>query len=648
MPLPAPNLDDRRFQELVDDAKRYVQKHCPEWTDHNVSDPGVTLIELFAWMTDLMVYRMNRVPERNYVKFLEMIGVKLFPPTAAKVPVTFWLSAPQPDKLTIAKGTEIATSGSEAEEEIVFATISDFDILPCSLQEVFVQTDEATMKRQTDELHKRTGFFSFDKTPKAGDSMLLALSDPVPGCAVMITADAEIEGVGVDPTWPPLVWEAYDGDNWMECELDSDTTGGLNRGGDVIIHVPRSHTAAVLNKQRAGWIRCRVTEPEDEQPFYQASPKVTALEAATIGGTSEAVHARIIEDEVIGISEGVAGQRFKLLHRPAVPTEQPFVVEVPDEEGWEAWTEVKDFYMSGPDDKHFVVDYVAGEIQFGPAVLERDGSLRQFGRIPEAEKPIRVPSYRHGGGRRGNVAADAISVLKSSIPFVARVANRHPGNGGVDPEDIENAKVRGPILLRSRDRAVTYEDFEVLAADSAPEVARIKCVAAGDGSEAGSVILYVVPKAEDDEEGKLELEKLIPQEETLARITEYIDSRRLVGTRVLVEAPTYLGLTVVAKIKARPRAKPQRLQKEALRLLYSYFHPIHGGPDGDGWPFGRPVQPGDVYSLLQSINGVEYVEDVRLFAANLETRERGKAEPKIEPLPNALILSFEHQVLVNA
>jgi predicted phage baseplate assembly protein len=70
MSLPAPNLDDRRFQDLVDDAKRLVQQRCPEWTDHNVSDPGVTLIELFAWMTDQLVYRLNRVPDRVYVKFL--------------------------------------------------------------------------------------------------------------------------------------------------------------------------------------------------------------------------------------------------------------------------------------------------------------------------------------------------------------------------------------------------------------------------------------------------------------------------------------------------------------------------------------------------------------------------------------------------
>src|SRR5580765_6174544 len=110
MALPVPNLDDRRFQDLVDDAKRLVQQKCPEWTDHNVSDPGVTLIELFAWMTEQLLYRLNRVPDKNYVKFLDLIGVRLFPPTAARAHLTFWLSSPREEVLTIPAETEVATT----------------------------------------------------------------------------------------------------------------------------------------------------------------------------------------------------------------------------------------------------------------------------------------------------------------------------------------------------------------------------------------------------------------------------------------------------------------------------------------------------------------------------------------------------------
>ena len=94
MPLNAPNLDDRHFQDLVDEAKKRIPQYCKEWTDHNVSDPGVTLIELFAWMNDLLLYRLNQVPDLHYIRFMEMLGITLQEPLPAKPTVSFWLSKP--------------------------------------------------------------------------------------------------------------------------------------------------------------------------------------------------------------------------------------------------------------------------------------------------------------------------------------------------------------------------------------------------------------------------------------------------------------------------------------------------------------------------------------------------------------------------
>ena len=80
MPLPSPNLDDRDFQSIVDDVKRQIGLRCPEWTDHNVSDPGVTLLELFAFMAEMTQFRLNQVPEKNHLKFLDLLGISLEPP----------------------------------------------------------------------------------------------------------------------------------------------------------------------------------------------------------------------------------------------------------------------------------------------------------------------------------------------------------------------------------------------------------------------------------------------------------------------------------------------------------------------------------------------------------------------------------------
>ena len=154
MSLPAPNLDDRRFQNLVDDAKRLVMQRCPEWTDHNVSDPGVTLIETFAYMTDQLLYRLNRVPDRNYVKFLELIGVHLFPPTAASTGVTFWLSNRQDNMISVPAGVEVVTlRGDTQSPAIAFTTSEQLDIVPCEATLICSIPAGGTWRNHTDSIN---------------------------------------------------------------------------------------------------------------------------------------------------------------------------------------------------------------------------------------------------------------------------------------------------------------------------------------------------------------------------------------------------------------------------------------------------------------------------------------------------------------
>ncbi|HEY4025342.1 MAG TPA: putative baseplate assembly protein [Candidatus Dormibacteraeota bacterium] len=645
MPLPVPNLDDRRFQELVNESKRLVQQRCPEWTDHNVHDPGVTLIELFAWMTDQVIYRLNRVPDRAYVKFLELLGVRLFPPTAARAPVTFWLAASQPETVRIPAGTQVATVRTETEEAIGFATVADLDLVPCEFLVAATAFDGQPARRRDGELERGEGFACFSPEPRTGDALLVGLSEAVPSCAVTLRLGCRIEGVGVDPANPPLVWEAWNGGAWVACEVERDETGGLNQDGDVVLHVPGTHTASAQElRQRAGWLRARVVEAQPDQPRYSASPTITRIAAFTSGGTVDAVNAETVTGEALGVSEGVPGQRFAVQRRPVVPGDA-LVLEVSEDAGWEEWSEVPDFSASGPDDPHFVFDAVAGEVQLGPAVREPDGGFRRYGRTPSKGANLRMRAYRTGGGYRGNAGARALTVLKSSIPYVARVENRRPASGGVDGEDVENAKVRGPMVLRTLGRAVTAEDHEFLARQAAPEVARVRCLPAGDGAEAGVVRVLVVPSAASNG-GRLRFEQLAPEEGTVQAIARRLDECRLIGTRVLVQSALYRGVTVVARLRARAGASAARLQEEALDALYTYLNPIIGGPDGTGWPFGRPVHSGEVFAVLQGLRGIELVDDVRLFGADPVTGQRGGALQRLDLEPHALVFSYEHQVLV--
>ena len=651
MSLPIPNLDDRRFQDLVDDAKRLVQRRCPEWTDHNVSDPGVTLIETFAFMVDQLMYRLNRVPDRLYLKFLELLGIRLFPPTAATTEVTFWLSAPQPATVRIPQDSAVATRRTEADEAVTFATVDDLEIVACSLLTVSSSLAKNDVRKRLAQLRSGKGFYCFDRPPQPGDALLVGLSAPVPSCALLLRLECEIEGVGVDPLDPPLAWEAWDGDGWAPCRQERDETGGLNRSGDVVIHVSSGHTTSIISGEGAGWVRCRVTETRDGQPAYSASPRIVALEVATIGGTTTAANAEEIEGEVVGLSEGVAGQRFALSRTPVVAVvEEPAVLEVSVGEGWEDWVEVEHFSDSHPHSRHFVLDRTTGEVVFGPSVREPDGTMRNYGAVPPKGAAIRVHSYRYGGGRIGNVAAGAISVLKSALPYVARVENREGAAGGVDGESLDEAKLRGPIVLRTRSRAVTAEDYEILAREAAPAVARVRCVPAGDsasdGAEDGSVRVLVVPTRRDEASGPLTFGELVPAEHQLAAIAEYLDERRVIGARAVVEPPFYQGVTVVARLRPRSRFSGRRLERDAVGALHRYFDPITGGPDGGGWPFGRPVHVGEVYSVLQRLPATELVEDARLFAADPVTGVRGQATSRIDIPRHGLVFSYRHQVRV--
>ena len=645
MGIPVPNLDDRQFQDLVDDGKRLVQQRCPEWTDHNVHDPGVTLIETFAFMTDQLLYRLNRVPDKMFLTFLDLIGVSLLPPTAAQADVTFWLSAPQSDPLDIPRGTQISTARSETQDPVVFTTVHPLTVVPCSLGIMATQSEGSDAVFRDEEMLTSTRIQAFSDQPAYQDCLLFGLTDAVPSNALVLRMDCQVEGVGVDPRNPPLVWEAWTPRGWVACEVQKDDTGGLNRPGDVVLHVPDSHRVSVVRRRRAGWVRCRVVPPIEGQPYYSASPTVGRVDAFTIGGTVSSVHADEVQNETLGLSEGVPGQVFAVARPPVVPSDDRFAVLVAGGDGWDEWAVVDSFANSGPQDKHVTLDPTTGEVSFGPAVREQDGSLTYYGAVPPKAAPIRVPHYLTGGGRRGNVARGAINTLRSTIPFVDTVENRWPAYGGVDGETVQAAKVRGPLALRSRDRAVTTEDFEQLAHRAAPGVARVRCVSPTAADDAGGVRVLIVPDAVDHA-GRLRFEDLVPSEQMLQQITDDLEERRVVGTRLAVEPPFYQGITVVARLSARPRTDPDQLRDDCLEALYRYFNPIHGGPDRDGWPFGRPVQAGEVFGVLQNVRGTELVEDVLLFAADPISGERGDPVQRIDVDPQALVFSYDHQVRV--
>lgn len=636
MNLPVPNLDDRAFQDFVDEAKRILQRLSPSWTDNNVADPGVTLIETFAYMTDQLVYRLNQVPELHYIKFLELLGEHLRPPTAAYTTLRFMLAVPQATDVLVPRGTMVSTVRRGTAPPVNFTTDSQLNLV--SLEIAACMTQRAGGALTQVDL-SQLEFLCFNEVPSVGDALYIGLSKPASNCIVQLDVDAHIEGIGVDPKRPPWIFEAWDGHTWIEVQLLSDTTGGLNRKGSIQLLLGE-HRESSFGSITSGWIRIRVTEVEGDQPPYANSPSISSLTIDTIGGEAPASHRQVITNETVGRTTGTPGETLQLNRFPLVAGQDSLTIELTSRDGWVEWHRVGNFANLSDQDLAFTVDDVTGLIQFGPLVRLQDGSVRAYGATPPGGSTVRILEYSAGGGIAGNVDARALRVLRTSIPFISSVVNTVPAVGGVDAESIEDLKGRAAIDIRARNRAVSTSDFEMLVKQASPSLLRTKCLNGADLGQPGTVLVLVVP---DVAPGRVPFQLLRPRVETLTQVQEFLDERRLVGTTVRVEPPRYMGVEVAARLALSNGYKSEDVFAEADLAIATFMHPLFGGYDGKGWPFGRDISVGDIYGVLQQVRGVSYIDLARLIPTDAVTGIKAEPTEKISLQSYDLLYSLPSQ-----
>lgn len=651
MTLPAPNLDDRRFQDIVDEAKRRITRYCPEWTDHNVSDPGVALIELFAWMTEMILYRLNQVPDRLYVKFLELVGIELASAAPARTDLLFMLAAPPEQPIRVPAGTQVGTERGPDSDQIVFMTDTDLMLVKPVL--TACQTGSGgRLENKSEDLGLANAQVEMFLSLRPGDACYFGFDASLE--RNLIRVDIALSGAagrGIDPRDPPVRWQSWDGRDWCDARVLSDTTDGLNTTGEVTLLLRGRHDNLAIGPVRAYWLRCLLVEPEEGAASYDTSPLVDSVAVVGLGGAVSAHHAEPAPRELIGVSSGEPGQEFVVRRAPVLPRRSGETVQVAAtqrESGVDGapvtWTEVADFTDATPDDRVFTWSGATGEIRFGPRVIARDGRPRQYGAVPDEEAQIWVTGYRYGGGRRGNVGAGKLTVPLTAIQSLGSVSNLEPATGGVDAESIANAKIRAPLHLRGGHRAVTEKDFERLTLEAAPGVARARCLPPPRPGE--PVRLLVVPRVDIAPE-TLVLRNLALSRELADQIKAYLDDRRLLTTQVRIDVPSYQGITVAAEVHAAPTVRPEKIRADAEAALYAFLNPVTGGPDGQGWPFDLDLSIGDVFSVLRGVPGVERAETVHLFTADLHGQRAPEEVGQRVPLGrDELFMSVSHRVVV--
>src|SRR5436190_10800469 len=138
MPIEIPTIDDRRYQQLVDDSLARIPNHTPEWMNFNASDPGVTLIQVFAFLTESLLYRANQIPERNRLKFLQLLGVPLQPASSAIGLITITNERGPEETITLNSDLEVRAG------QVSFRTQNGLDVLPVEAYVCF----KATLKQE--------------------------------------------------------------------------------------------------------------------------------------------------------------------------------------------------------------------------------------------------------------------------------------------------------------------------------------------------------------------------------------------------------------------------------------------------------------------------------------------------------------------
>ncbi|MBK9070907.1 MAG: putative baseplate assembly protein [Myxococcales bacterium] len=416
-----------------------------------------------------------------------------------------------------------------------------------------------------------------------------------------------------------LQWEIFNGKEWAALAVN-DQTRNLTTSGFWQFLPPSEWAPSERFGDQRYWLRVRL-----EMGGYVTGPTVVRLLTNSVAAENSIT----VEHEVLGSSNGRPLQEFALARGPVIGTvvlevkerERPSDVELaglaPDayrqiatgaEAGhWVAWTQVDDFLASGPTSRHFIVDDASNTLRFGDG---RRGMVP-----PEGRDNLVARRYHVGGGGGGNVNRGTITSMYRAIAYVQAVRNPIAATGGANRETLEAAKLRAPYVIRSRDRAVTAEDFEMLALRGSMSLARAKCVA--DTTHQGVVRLVVVPQLDAGAELATHL---LPSPEVVRSVGRYLDERRLVGTLLEVVPPRYRDVSVRIALLRRGVGVSERLRVDIERLVRRLLHPLHGGKDGAGWEFGRPIVKSELIHLVEGLPGVDRVDGITLID---DTRRAG-------------------------
>jgi hypothetical protein len=693
MSLPLPRLDDRRWADLVEQGRALVPLYSPEWTDHNATDPGITLMELLAWVAEGDIYQLNRITARQKRRMLHLLGIRPDPPRPAALVCELNISGAPASLPALLQFSGQALDG----QPILFTSTRPVTVSALDLRAV-QRRDSNGYQNLTAAWARQDVLAAFGGDPSAGSELYLGFEQPLPsnGWTTLYFVVSGAQAAPAErrrildavrrpsnvstPALPPhhdarVVWE-YLADSggapqWLTLETDDDTRS-LTLSGGVRVRPAGTPKAQAIGQvaRPLYYVRGRLASGVfDEAPHLErifvnglemvqssaVSQTWSVAAGAIVWGTPTPgqtvglyfeMTAGAISKLTVNTTPGDAQPQFLILGYVAPTSAKPGTLTVqaafagtangePEQivtigprpivessfrlfslegQAWRTWTRVDDFAASIRADAHFMLDPTSGDVTFG------DG---EHGRTPLAGSLL-VAQYdatlaEAGIGRVISIADSPPNrVLLPDIGVVSRitVSNQSSLEAGAAAETLSHAIGRAIESREASLRAVTAADFETIARETpGTRIARVAvrpnlypgldCVSAP-----GIVTVVVVPS--------LPADRPSPSAGLIRVVASRLEQRRTIGTRVVVAGPSYLEVAIRASVKAFDGTDKARLSRGVSDALDAYFHPLHGGPDGTGWPLGRDVFRAEVMQVIDETAGVDHVVSLELVVEGCE------------------------------
>ncbi|WP_461189955.1 baseplate J/gp47 family protein [Arthrobacter sp. Z4-13] len=603
------NLDSMEFDDLVLLARAEIPRYAADWTDHNLHDPGMTMIDLLAWIVDQQIFRVGSVGSRHRRAFAALLGQK--PEGAQPARGVVWPSEGLSEGRVVQQGAPVVCV---TRPTLPFALERQLFLTAAVLRGAHVTVDGRHVPASDSDFdavswtlggHRHQSLtaltlqFSGALGTSEGEAPMSLGFDVVPHPGPAITSE--------EPAWGPVRFEYRDSgtEEWTDLPVEFDSTAGLATSGFVVVRAPEAPAGTARAE-----LRLRMDDGFFPIPPHIRAVTINALPVVQLEQVPPASFPQPGTGQPDQILELVTDDLVPPLSRPDGP-----LLEIKVD--GERWLRVDDFDKSRPDNLHFVVN--EDRLVFGNGLN---------GRCPRLRAEIEHSELARTSCAAGNLRAG----LTWRLPALEGVAgdfgaNRHAfaDGRGVSTASELVAKARAAATRR---KAMVTNDDVTRVAQGLPGMAvgRAEVLSRFDprmpvGSVDGVRTLIVVPHGFPTGAGS------VPQT-YIDEVARRLGHRRLVGERLVVQGPAIVRVSVQIEVTTEPWADAPTVTAAIEAAVRKRLTATRIDDDVEPWPLGRDLTVSDILSLSANVNGVATVGSVRISEVGADLGKHPVAVPR--------------------